>query len=193
MPAVRQPTPKQIAGFLARQEQRQFTYDAVGATGTQPPAGYRVNHTRWPLGQGDAVFAAACDALRRWRQFDLSWLRLYPLAAPIQPGQVVAIAARAAGLWWLNPCRIVYVIDEAEAAERRFGFAYGTLPGHAGRGEERFLVEIQPGGEVTYELFAFSRPGHFAAQLGYPLMRRYQQRFGRDSAAAMRQAVADGV
>jgi hypothetical protein len=28
------------------------------------------------------------------------------------------------GVWTLNTCRIVYVVDEAT----RFGFAYGTLP-----------------------------------------------------------------
>ena len=44
------------------------------------------------------------------------------------------------GLWWLNACRIVYVVDEAGPVTK-FGFAYGTLPGHAGTGEERFLVE----------------------------------------------------
>lgn len=193
MPAVREPTPELLDGFLARQEQRPFSYDAVGATNTHPPAGYRVNHTRCPLGQGEDVFAAACAALRSWRQFTLPWLRLYPPLAPIQAGQVVIIVARAVGLWWLNPCRIVYVIDETNGAGRRFGFAYGTLPGHAGRGEERFLVEMEPGGRVMFDVFAFSRPGHFAARLGCPLMRRYQRRFGHDSAAAMLLAVTDAL
>lgn len=190
MPSLRRPASEQIARLLARQGQCNFTYEAVGATATGPPAGYRVDRTRCTLGQGENVFAAACDALRRWQQFGLSWLSIAPPAANIQPGEVVAIVARAAGVWWINPCRIVYVIDEVSGAGRRFGFAYGTLPGHAGRGEERFLVEMQPGGDVTYDILAFSRPGHLLARFGYPLMRRYQRRFGRDSAEAMRQAVA---
>ena len=66
--------------------------------------------------------------------------------------------ARRFGLWWLSACRIVYVVDEAEPISR-FGFAYGTLPDHAGTGEERFLVEWdRQSGEVWYEILAFSRP-----------------------------------
>ena len=38
------------------------------------------------------------------------------------------------------PCRVVYVVDEPD----RRGFAYGTLPGHAESGEERFVVRYDP-------------------------------------------------
>lgn len=191
LPSLRQPSPGQVAQWLARQQRRTFTYEAIGATATQPPQGYRVDHTRCLLGQGEAVFAAACDALRGWRQFGLSWLSIASADAPLVPGTVLAIVAKAAGLWWVNPCRIVYVIDEDTGTKRRFGFAYGTLPGHAGRGEECFLVEMLPNGEVHYDILAFSQPGHLLARLGYPLMRRYQKRFGRESASAIRQAVAE--
>jgi uncharacterized protein (UPF0548 family) len=57
----------------------------------------------------------------------------------IEPGQTVAVLTRVCGLWSLNACRIVYVIQE----DRRFGYAYGTLPEHAESGEERFLVDGQ--------------------------------------------------
>ena len=76
-------------------------------------------------------------------------------------------------------------------AGSRFGFAYGTLPGHAESGEERFLVEWDRADDaVWYDILAFSRPRHPLARLGYPLTRRTQRRFARDSAAAIRQAVA---
>jgi hypothetical protein len=42
---------------------------------------------------------------------------------------------------------------------------------------------------VWYDILAFSRPRQLLARLGYPLVRRLQRRFGRDSAAAMRRAV----
>jgi uncharacterized protein (UPF0548 family) len=71
-----------------------------------------------------------------------------------------------------------------------FGFAYSTLPDHVGSGAERFLVEWdREEGSVWYDILAFSRPRHFLAKLGYPWMRRIQKRFGRESAAVMRQAV----
>jgi uncharacterized protein (UPF0548 family) len=102
---------------------------------------------------------------------------------------VVAIVARAIGLWWLNACRIVYVVDETGPITR-FGFAYGTLPGHAGSGEERFLIEWNKAdNSVWYDILAFSRPWHVLTKIGYPMVRRAQKRFGRESSAAMKRAV----
>jgi uncharacterized protein (UPF0548 family) len=105
----------------------------------------------------------------------------------------VAVVARLFGLWWLNACRIVYVVDE-QGPVQRFGFAYGTLPGHAESGEERFTVEWrEAAGAVWYDIQAFSRPRQVLARLGYPLARRLQRRFARGSAAAMRRAVVEGT
>ena len=99
---------------------------------------------------------------------------------------------RAIGLWWLNACRIVYVVDESGPIHK-FGFAYGTLPGHVESGEERFLIEWHRGeNSVWYDILAFSRPNHFLTRLGYPMVRRTQKRFGRDSAASMLKAVRSG-
>ncbi len=95
----------------------------------------------------------------------------------------------AVGFWWLNSCRIIYTMDESGPITK-FGFAYGTLPGHVESGEERFLIEWdRDTDKVCYDILAFSRPNHFLTRLGYPLVRRSQKRFGRDSAAAMFRAV----
>ena len=68
----------------------------------------------------------------------------------------------------------------------RFGFAYGTLPDHAEKGEERFSVEWHhEDNSVWYDILAFSRPNHPLARLGLPLTRRLQRRFARDSKRAM--------
>ena len=67
---------------------------------------------------------------------------------------------------------------------------YGTLPGHVESGEERFLIEWDRDTDrVCYDILAFSRPNHLLTRLGYPLVRRSQKRFGRDSAEAMFRAV----
>jgi uncharacterized protein (UPF0548 family) len=77
------------------------------------------------------------------------------------------------------------VIDEPE----RFGFAYGTLSQHAEGGEERFTVEYhRQSDEVWYDIYAFSRPGHFLVRLGYPYARYLQKRFAVTSKAAMLRA-----
>jgi uncharacterized protein (UPF0548 family) len=112
---------------------------------------------------------------------------------PIEPGQVVAIVGWAVGVWWLNSCRLIYTVDE-RGPVTKFGFAYGTLPGHVQSGEERFLIEWDRDTDrVFYDILAFSRPNHVLAHLGYPVVRRSQKRFGRDSAAAMFRAVSPGL
>ncbi len=187
---LRRPTAETIRAFLAAQARLDLTYSAVGATATSPPAGYVVDHTRTRLGAGEKVFAAAKEALERWQQFRLGWLEASPEDTPIKEGQVVAILARSIGLWWLNACRIVVVVDE-DGPVKRFGFAYGTLPDHAGSGEERFLVEWdREDDSVWYDILAFSQPRHFLARIGYPWVRRTQKKFGRESAAVMRRAVS---
>ena len=192
MLSLRKPSAESIRNFLGAQGKLGFTYSAVGATADWPPAGYNVDHTRLKLGEGEAVFQAAKTALQRWQQFRLGWLEAWPQETPIQAGEVVAVVARAVGLWWLNACRIVYVVDESGPIDR-FGFAYGTLPDHAGTGEERFLIERnRADNKVWYDILAFSQPSQYLTRLGYPLMRRNQKRFVRDSAAAMQRAVSWG-
>jgi uncharacterized protein (UPF0548 family) len=86
----------------------------------------------------------------------------------------------------------VYVVDESGPISK-FGFAYGTLPGHVESGEERFLIEWDRADDsVWYDILAFSRPNHILIRLGYPIVRRTQKRFGRDSAASMLRAVSSG-
>ena len=187
--SLRKPSADSIRRFLSAQAKLEFTYSEVGATATQSPAGYVVSHIRTKLGEGEAVFAAAKAALERWEEFRLCWVEACSPETPIQAGEVVAILARGMGLWWLNACRIVYVIDESEPIHR-FGFAYGTLPDHVGTGEERFLIEWDRANDsVCYDIVAFSRPHHFLTRMVYPMFRRFQKKFARDSAAAMLRAV----
>ena len=193
MLSLRKPSVETMRRFLEVQSELPFTYEAVGATAGTPPAGYVVDRTRIKLGEGESVFHSAIAALRRWEQFRLGWVEAWPSDTPIQMGEVVAVMGRAIGVWWLNACRVVYVVDEAGPIWK-FGFAYGTLPGHVESGEERFLVEWDKSDDsVWYDIVAFSRPNQFSARLGYPVVRRLQKRFGRDSAASMLRAVSSVV
>lgn len=171
-----------VRRFLDGQRGLSLTYDAVGATdGGEAPAGFVLDHNRQLLGRGESTFAQARDGIRRWRMFPAPWTAIEPADAPIARDQLVAVHIRVLGLWWLNAARIVYVIDEP----RRFGFAYGTPPGHVERGEERFLVEWQDDDEVWYDLRAFSQPRYWMVRLGRPIARALQRRFARESKAAM--------
>jgi uncharacterized protein (UPF0548 family) len=187
--SLRKPAAEFIRRFLTEQARLDFSYPAVGATADQPPAGFVVDRTRIKLGDGEPVFQAAKATLQGWRQYDLGWMEAWPPETPIRAGEVVAIVARALGLWSLNACKIVYIVDESGPISR-FGLACGTLPGHEAKGEERFLLEWdQADNNVWYDILAFSRPNSLLARLGYPLVRRTQRRFGRESAAAMLKAV----
>jgi uncharacterized protein (UPF0548 family) len=96
----------------------------------------------------------------------------------------VAVLVSHLGFWSLNACRIAYVIEE-HGGKEKYGFAYGTLPGHAAIGEERFTVEFDKNdGTVWYDILAFSRPKALA-RLAYPFTRSLQWRFAKDSKAAM--------
>jgi uncharacterized protein (UPF0548 family) len=189
MLSLQKPSVESLRRFVMAQAKLSFSYAAVGATAHTPPTGYVVDRTRIKLGEGEQVFQSAKAALERWEQFRLGWVEAWSSETPIQPGEVVAVMGRAMGLWWLNSARIVYVVDESGPI-MRFGFAYGTLPGHVESGEERFLIEWdRETDDVWYDIVAFSRPNHILIRLGYPVVRRLQKRFGQDSAAAMLKAI----
>ena len=156
------------------------------------PAGYQADHNRIRLGGGASAFAEACAALRRWAMFDLGWLELLPADAAIEPGVIVCVRVRHFGIWSLNACRIVYVVDE-DGPRKRYGFAYGTLDDHAERGEERFTIEWNREDDaVWYDILAYSEPRHPLVRFAYPLARAMQKRFARDSLEAMRRALPEG-
>lgn len=124
--------------------------------------------------------------MERWAQFDLGWVSVANPAAKIAPGEIVAVLARAAGLWSLNLSRIVETID----TPTRFGFLYATTAMHVEEGQERFLIEFDDEhSSVSYLIEAVSRPRHPLARLAYPLTRAMQRRFQNESHQRMHSAV----
>jgi uncharacterized protein (UPF0548 family) len=182
----RKPSKDDLRRFISSQRDLPFSYEEVGASREGVlPEGYVVDRYRAKLGEGPKVYERAKEALRVWQQFDLSWVRLLPSGAPIEVGATVGVLARHYGFWSLNTARIVYLVEESGEVWR-FGFGYGTLPGHGERGEERFSVEWRrEDSSVHYDVLAFSRPKHPLAWLGYPFVRLLQRRFSRDSKEAM--------
>lgn len=189
-----QPSSETVAEFISSQQDLPFSYSQVGTTKSQPRDGHReytVDHNRTRLGEGEQTYQRAVLALRNWQQFDLGWVTVVPPGKPLEVGTTVAVQAKIFGFWTLNAARIVYVIDEKQNGNAKFGFAYGTLPDHVERGEERFTVERHEDGSVWYDIYAFSRPKHPLARVGFPIARLLQKRFVRDSLAVMRTASTD--
>ena len=181
---ITEPSEQDAIEFVSAQRSLPFTYDEVGATNTTPPAtGYTVDHNRIQIGAGEAIYTRGVDALKNWRHFDLGWVTIAPRGVAVEVGATVAVKARAFGTWSLSASRVVYTIEES----RRFGFAYGTLPDHVERGEERFLIEWRPDDSVWYDILAFSHPKHPLVRLSKPLARRLQKQFARDSLSRIRE------
>ena len=164
-----------------------LSYSCVGAThGDIAPAGYRWTRAKVRIGSGPDDFAAAREAIRNWRMLPTQIAEVWPAAPRIAVGEVVVVRLRSLGLHALGPCRIVHCIDEQTADAGRFGFAYGTLPGHLASGEEQFLVSHNAADDaVWYELTAFSRPAHWLTHLACPLLRAAQRHFVRRSLDVM--------
>lgn len=171
-----------MCAFIENEKKRSFSYPEIGQTRRDDPVpGYDNDFNFIELGRGDAVWKAAKEAIRHWKMFPGGWACIFPDDTPIREGEAVAMSAQVLGLWWLNSCRIVYIVDN----ENQFGFAYGTLPGHAECGEELFMVEKTADGSVRYVIKAFSKPRFWMARLGYPLARAHQRKFVRDSKRSM--------
>jgi uncharacterized protein (UPF0548 family) len=141
-----------------------LTYDEVGATGdgrTLPPGYHHVRRST-RIGSGRARFDEAADAVLRYGMLRGAGVRVVATTDVAEVGTLVLgklgpIAA---------PCRVIYIIDEADCR----GFAYGTLPGHAESGEERFAVRYHPDTDaVSAEVVAFSRHATWWSRLGAPV------------------------
>jgi uncharacterized protein (UPF0548 family) len=185
------PSRAAIDAFIAARRDANFSYAEVGQSRNVAPARYTLDHNRIKLGVGAGLFEEAKRALTQWKMFEMPWIELCWPDTPIAPGATVAVLASHLGFWSLNPCRVVYVLDE-HGPLAKYGFAYGTLSGHAEFGEQRFTVEFDARDQaVWYDIYAFSRPTALA-RLAYPFTRTLQKRFAADSRAAMLRAVQNG-
>lgn len=139
-----------------------LTYPEVGATKDPVlPPGYHHVHATAYIGSGRDRFERAAEAVLRYGMLRGAGVRVHattPIAAVGTSvlGRLGPIPA---------PCRVVYVLDEPDLR----GFAYGTLPGHAESGEERFAVRYEPAsGSVYAEVIAFSRHATWWSRLAGP-------------------------
>ncbi|WP_433613632.1 DUF1990 family protein [Dactylosporangium sp. CA-139114] len=156
------------------------TYAEVGATREGPlPAGYLHVTRRVRLTAG---FAEAAEALAHWRPQRGAGLRVRTDAERAGLGVEFASGIGAGPLRLWVPCKIVWIEDRAD----RFGFGFGTLPGHVETGEEAFLLSTDAEGAVWFEVRAFSRPAKWWTKLGAPVARLVQARVTDRYVAAMR-------
>jgi uncharacterized protein (UPF0548 family) len=183
------PAQRELEEFIARSRDLPLSYDPMGIA-KESPRRFNVDEASAVIGLGKRDFDRAKYALAAWGHFELGWVEQFPRGASINPGTTVAILVRHCGFYSLNGCRVVYRVSDSDVT---FGFAYGTLTNHAEMGEEVFEVRFAPeSGEVIYRIQAASKPRAVLAKIGYPLTRRLQARFRRDSITAMSRAIDEG-
>lgn len=176
------PVSARFDALVREQMTAPLTYEPVGGTRLALPLGWSHDDGTVPLGSGRACFDEAVAGLQRWSQFDLGWVRPHRTDVPIEEGEHFAFGARFLGVWFLNVCRIVYVVDEDDDPVARFGFAYGTLGTHTVQGEESFVVSwSKETDEVTFTIRKFSRPAGWMFRVAGPVTRWLQRRFTVDA------------
>lgn len=179
------PSETLIQSRLAERSVMAFSYAYVGATRSTPPAGWRINHMRLQVGTGRAKFDALVEALFSWKLLATDGLQVFPSTEKLEQNTDVAILSRHFGIWSVDFCRVLYVLKnqpEQRGNVLRTGFGYGTLPGHAVRGEELFSIEWHTATEeVWYDIYSFSLPATPLVRLIAPIARATQKRFARAS------------
>lgn len=153
------------------------SYSHVGSTlRTRKVPGVRRLEAQAVVGIGEDEFARVRAELRAWRP-------QRSLAATVTPddvapdlGETVLLGLGLGPVRLVVPNRIVAVIDESD----RYGYAYGTLPGHPERGEELFLLDLHHDGSVVLTIRTDSEPAEALrrlARLIRPLQRAAIHRY----------------
>lgn len=190
MLTLRRPSPVELLRLAADRAAQPLSAPAgliAGVDADRRPGGWFADESTCDLGRGDDVWAAARVAVNEWAFYDQGWLDLYR-PSRIAVGELAAMIVRIGPGWSTNWCRITEVIE----TPTQHGFVYATLHDHAETGEERFLVERDDDGRVTWRLTAVSRPGRWYTFAGQPIVRLLQARFRRGAATAMKTAIAVG-
>jgi hypothetical protein len=73
------PSQEEIRRFISKQRDSVFSYPDVGASATDLPTGYNVDHNRVQLGSGEATWQRAA-----WQMFSMPWVSLHWTSAPIK-------------------------------------------------------------------------------------------------------------
>ena len=182
---LQRPDQEFILRTAEKHRHTELTYAHTGWTREyRCPDGFTTNRSSAVIGNGERVFQRAKAAISEYQMLQFGWIQAVGPQEPIARNSIVCILARHWGVYCLNFARIVYVDD---SRPDQFSFAYGTTREYPLAGEERFAVSINSTtGEVTYDIFSFSRPLSLLLWLSLPSMRRAQRRFCRDSTSALR-------
>ena len=168
---------------LMRSREAQPTYDHVGSTfGAAPVDGPHRYESSVKVGVGETAFLDAREALRSWAPQRSLGATVNPAEVIPDLGETIVLGIGIGPLRMRVPNRIVAVVDDPD----RYGYAYGSLPGHPECGEEQFLVELRGGGDVVFTIRVDAGPAHQLRLFRPVLMAVSRLAVGRYQAAVIR-------
>jgi uncharacterized protein (UPF0548 family) len=180
-----------ISALTDLHRQPALTYSQIGWTNrSECPVGFAKNQCDAVIGNGEHDFRRAKTAIQKYDMLRLDWMQPILAENPIVDRSMVCTISQKLMVYSLNINRVVYVDDQNP---NRFGFGFGTTAHHLIIGEERFTIHLdESSGDVTYEIFSFSRPRLLFFRLAPPWFRHLQRSFCIDSFRAMRAACQHG-
>jgi uncharacterized protein (UPF0548 family) len=170
--------------LLAAARQDELTYGHPGST-LHDPARPGANLRSVALDTGGDLDAATAT-LRRWATHAGIGAYAYPPGVEPADGETVLIVVPFGPVEMVVPNRIVTVVDEAD----RFGYAYGTLPGHQESGEEAFVAQRTAPDRLRLEVRIDARPATLLTRIGGPIAARVQHVAARRYLQAWAAAIA---
>lgn len=162
------PTEARLDDHLARAAHHPVTYSHVGSTLTAAAGRYERSVE---LGSAPGTFERAVEGIRAWACHAGIGATIHPPRPPIEVGTDLLVVLPIGPWRMLVPDRIVAVVDEPD----RFGFAYGTLPGHPERGEEGFWIERSADGAVRATIRVEATGAWLLARIGAPVVTAFQR------------------
>jgi uncharacterized protein (UPF0548 family) len=185
--AIGRRSEERLEELLAAAQSAPLTYDHVGSTLRDgvPPGIRDAAFAR----EVDGTIGAAATALHGWAAHRGIRGRVLPAGAPLEVGQSIVVVAPFGPVEMAVPTRVVAVVDEAD----RFGFAYGTLPGHVEAGEELFLATRASSGRVVLHVRIHARPATLLTRLGGPVVTLVQRIAARRYIAAWAAAMGEEI
>lgn len=172
-----------MRAFISSQRDARSTYATLGAT--EREALFAIDRSEI-VGEGIQDLARGKRALERWAQYPAPWTHVVSEHAPPEVGDVTCARLRHLGFWSLVACRVTRIEDD----EHSRAIEIETLEGHAEIGVETFSLSLDEHDRVIHRIASRSGPGHLLTRIGEPVMRHYQERFLRESPAAVRAAIA---
>lgn len=187
---VRPTDSESIARLVERASSAEPTYaETAAALSGKHPLGYRHDHHEVVLGRGAETFDRAVQGLQMWTTHRVPGIRVLPEGTEVRPGATVVVTIGTPLSAIAAPCRVIDIVDEPG----RWGFAYGTLPGHPEEGEEAFIASISDDGTVAFAITAFSRPASSLMRISGPVARAVQRRVTLGYIRSMQHFVDDRV